>query len=286
VKKHLIVIAVFVNVVFPGANAVLSAAYAQSPANVSPRDQIEAIVAGSKCAAYSWKNRGSAPRAYIEGVALTFARSVCQAGRSDVEVVSAAEGAPGSSIGNADALTWYDSVFRSLGMPNDKDGIDTFRHAYTLLIGLGMRESSGKYCAGRDRSENFASADSAEAGVFQTSWGASRTNPTLPEMFGRYSADKSGCLLDVFRKGVTCGSWDAKNWGAETDVGFAWQKLTKACPAFSTEYAAVVIRTSGARKGEFGPLRNYAAEVRPECDSMLLQVQKLVQANPGACSSR
>jgi hypothetical protein len=283
--KHLLVISAFVSFAFSGANAVVSAGYAQSPANVSARDQIEAIAAGSKCAAYLWKNRGLAPPAYIKGVALVFAKSVCQAGRQDTEVVSTAEGAPGSPTGETDALTWYDSIFRNLGMPNDKDDTDTLRHAYSLLIGLGMRESSGKYCAGRDSSEDFTSADSAEAGVFQTSWGASRTNPSLPAMFRHYSADQSGCMLDVFRKGVTCGPLDQKNWGVETEAGFAWQKLTKACPAFSTEYAAVVVRKSGGRKGEFGPLRNRAAEVRPECDSMLLDVQKLVQANPGTCSS-
>ena len=68
-------------------------------------------------------------------------------------------------------------------MPNDKDGIDTLRHTYALMIGLGMRESSGAFCTGRDTSQNFNQADSAEAGLFQTSFGVSKVDKTLIELF-------------------------------------------------------------------------------------------------------
>ena len=39
-------------------------------------------------------------------------------------------------------------------------------------LGLGMRESSGQYCCGRDTSEDNTTADTAEAGLFQMSWNA------------------------------------------------------------------------------------------------------------------
>jgi hypothetical protein len=67
--------------------------------------------------------------------------------------------------------------------------------------------------------------------------------------------------------------------------GAAWQKLTKACPAFATEYAAVVVRKSGGHLGEFGPLRKHKAQVAPVCESMLSEVQKLVESNPELCST-
>jgi hypothetical protein len=248
-----------------------------------PLDHIQVISAGSKCASYYWKERGHAPQAYTTGLALVFARGVCQSSRADVKIVSAGRISPGRDADQTDALNWYDSVFRGLNLSNDKDGVDTLRHAYTLLLGLGMQESSGKYCAGRDRSANFDSADSAEAGAFQTSWGASKTNATLPKLFDRYSRDRSGCLLDVFSKGVSCSAWDARTWGEGT--GADWQKLTKACPAFAAEYAAVLLRTSGGSKGEFGPLRHKKAEVRLECDSMLVEVQTFVESHPEVCSS-
>ena len=52
-------------------------------------------------------------------------------------------------------------------MDNDAAGVDTVRHLFVLLIGLGMRESSGKYCEGRDKSASNRSAETAEAGLFQ-----------------------------------------------------------------------------------------------------------------------
>lgn len=253
----------------------------------SALDQIGAIASGSQCAAKIWNDRGRAPKAYIHGMAVVFARAVCRSDRADVKVVSSARGAPGSDADKIDALTWYDRKFTELGMPNTSGGVDTLRHAYTLLLGLGMRESSGQYCAGRDKSAGFSEANSAEAGLFQTSWGASKAHETLPRLYERYKTDQKACLLDVFSRNVSCKLWDAKTWGKETDEGYNWQKLTKACPAFATEYGAVVLRTHGGRGpvGEFGPIRARAAQVLPECDSMFLQVQKLVQSTLQFCAA-
>lgn len=250
----------------------------------SALDRIEAIAAGSKCAAVDWKQRGYAPKAYVRGVALIFAKSLCQLDRSDVKVVAAAKGVAADGADLSDALTWYDSDFRALGMANDVDGVDTLRHAYALLIALGMREASGKYCVGRDRHANFSSADSAEAGPFQTSWGAHEYSRTLDELYERYQQNREDCLLEIFRKNVKCSAWDARNWGKPDEAGYGWQKFTKACPAFATEYAAVVMRTHGGSKGEFGPIRKKQTELRTECDVMLSDIQKLVQATPEICS--
>ena len=90
-------------------------------------------------------------------------------------------------------------------------------------------------------------------------------------------------MLDVFKQHVTCGAGDAKNWGEEGSDGFKWQQLTKRCPAFAAEYAAVVLRMSGGKKGEFGPIRKKRAEVRPACDTMLSEVQAFVKSNPTVC---
>lgn len=40
-------------------------------------------------------------------------------------------------------------------------GTDTLRQLFVLLIGLGMRESSGQYCEGRDRSASNVTAEAA-----------------------------------------------------------------------------------------------------------------------------
>ena len=259
---------------------VTSSASVQAPSVI---EQIETIAANSACARVNWRDRGLAPKAYIRGMALVFARAACQADRADVLVVSKARATPSVQNKNIDALTWYEEQFTELGMSNATDGVDTLRHAYTLLIGLGMRESSGQFCEGRDRSADFTTADSAEAGLFQTSFGARRRHATMAALYEKYKADQSGCLLDVFKRGVSCAAHNAENHGE--GEGVRWQQLTKTCPAFATEYAAVLMRVHGGRRGEFGPLRNRAAQLQSVCDAMLKQVQDLVRANPQSCST-
>jgi hypothetical protein len=46
-----------------------------------------------------------------------------------------------------------------------------------------------------------------------------------------------------------------------------------------------VVRKSGGHLGEFGPLRKHKAQVAPVCESMLSEVQKLVESNPDLCST-
>lgn len=239
---------------------------------------IETLAASSSCYKYQWKDRGQMPKGYVKGMAKVFARSVCEATRSDVLVVSKAK----TNDDLKDALSWFNSNFNAVSMPNDVAGVDTLRHAYTLLIGLGMRESSGEHCVGRDASASNVSSESAEAGAFQTSYDSRGASVELPKLFAKYQADTSGCLLETFAEGVTCSAANWKNWGTGAE-GLAFQKLEKECPAFATEYAAVMLRVLGGSKGHYGPLRTKAAEIRPECDQMLQQVQTLVEGDPAVC---
>ncbi len=221
---------------------------------------------------------------------MVFARSVCQPQRADVRVVSAP--ADGSAHSD-DGLKQYERTFAALGMNNSAAGTDTLRHSYVLLLGLGMMESGGRYCEGRDVSQCFARADDAEAGLFQTSFGARRVSPVLPGLIAQYSHDQRGCLLDQFKGSISCKirkSHNARCPSATSDVagtgpGADWQRLTKSCPAFATEYAVVVLRRHGGAHGEFNPIRKLQAEVRPECDSMLRNVQTYVEQHPQACST-
>ena len=81
----------------------------------TPLDQITAIVSHSACESAAWSHgQGLAPKAYIRGMALVFARSR-RSDQPDVKVVAAARGAPGSQAERTDALTWYESNSRALG---------------------------------------------------------------------------------------------------------------------------------------------------------------------------
>lgn len=242
-------------------------------------DALKTIAGNSTCARYSWKDRGNAPKGYTKGVALVFARAVCNQARSDVALVSK----PATTNDGTDVLSWYRSNFSALGLSNG-GGVDTLRHVYALLLGLGMRESSGEHCVGRDASATNTSSESAEAGAWQTSYDSRSASAELPKLFSKYRASSAGCLLDTFREGVSCSSSDWKNWGSGVD-GVDFQRIEKACPAFAAEYAAVMLRVQGGRYGHYGPLRTKAAEIRPECDSMLKQVQTYVEANPDVCAA-
>lgn len=247
---------------------------------------LRGIATRSQCARHNWLHRAVAPRSYIEGVALVYARSVCNPDRADVKVVSA------TAEGN-DALAHYKALFDAAGMRNDTAGVDTLRHSYVLLIGLGMMESSGKFCEGRDVSQCFVKAENAEAGLFQTSFGARRHSPALEGLIGTYTASSQTCMLDVFKGSISCPIRKSHNSAcpnATSDIagsgpGADWQKLTKTCPAFATEYGAVVMRKNGGARGEFGPIRRREAEIRPECDSMLKQVQDFVEQHREVCSA-
>jgi hypothetical protein len=250
---------------------------------------IEQIAGGSDCATKDWKARGLAPKSYIKGMAMVFARAICEPDAAGAAVVSAA---PQSANGKTDGMTHYGKIFADAGMDNGTSGNDTLRHAYVLLIGLGMMESSGKYCEGRDVSQCFAEASSAEAGLFQTSWGVNAVSPELKKLFDLYTSKTRDCMLPVFQGNLTCKIVkshnakcpDATSDVAGTGVGADWQRLTKVCPAFAAEYAAIVLRTSGGSKGEFNPIRKQQAEVSPQCDSMLERVQRFVKENPVVCS--
>jgi len=233
-------------------------------------DQICRIADGSELARYRWDDRGVAPRGYIRGMAVTFGEvySKWKAGDHAARVMAAAN----SGNDSTDALAWYDSEFRRAGMTNDVAGAPTLRHLFVLLIGLGMRESSGRYCEGRDRSANNVTADTAEAGLFQMSWDARGASPELLGLFAAYSAHPQG-FLSVFQDGVKPTDADLSNYG--TGQGADFQRLCKSAPAFAAEAAAVGLRT--IRK-HWGPINRREAEIRPECDRLLQQVQNLIDA--------
>lgn len=271
----------------------------------SPSNSIQEIANASGCA-----KLGQSSRDYIRGMALVYARAVCHPERPEAQVASEAPSAPVSIKNSSDATSVYDSAFRDLKIPNKPDPDTMLRHTYVLLTGLGFRESSGWYCVGKYTKQNFNKSTTAEAGLFQTSWGAHSFGSSLKNLFQSYRQDQSQCLLDVFRdnseahctkcdaKHSTC---DATNWDSEhpTDrSGVEWQDLTKKCPAFAAEYASVIIRKNGGAHGEFGPIKCYAGtqpsriqrtcqkvQVYKACDAMFTTIAAWLKENPQACKS-
>ncbi len=132
------------------------------PEEVKPpefkRSDVETVASTSACAAYKWKNRQVAPKGYMKGMALVYAKSLCEESSAANQILS--KPAQGSN-----------DAFTHLGIKS-VEGRASLRASYTLLIGLGMRESSGDYCEGRDYSAGSTSASTCEAGAWQTSYNA------------------------------------------------------------------------------------------------------------------
>ncbi|WP_203811347.1 M23 family metallopeptidase, partial [Paractinoplanes tereljensis] len=248
--------------------AALRQALVKAGAPVTAPGRILQIATDAEIARYRWHDRGVAPKGYLKGMALTYARVYCKLKAGDAGAAEMAKADTGN--GEVDALAHYAAEFRAVGLANDTAGADTLRHLFVLLTGLGMRESGGRYCTGRDRSAHNLSADTAEAGLFQTSFNARGASRLLPPLFRQYLAHPAG-FLEVFRDGVRCSDADLENFGSGD--GREFQRLSKECPAFAAEFAAIALRN---RRKHWGPINRKTAEVRPEAEAMLLRIQQAV----------
>ncbi|WP_160169019.1 peptidoglycan-binding domain-containing protein [Bradyrhizobium sp. Ai1a-2] len=229
-------------------------------------DEIIRNAAGSNLVGVKWKDRGVAPIGYVKGMAATYGLVYAKWKAKDSAALVMA--AMNSGQDGTDALAWYDRQFRAAGMDNSMTGESTLRHLFVLLIGLGMRESSGKYFEGRDKSAHNVDADTAEAGLFQMSWNARNASSELPRLFAHYSAKPDG-FLSIFQEGLQ--PEETENFGS--GEGVAFQRLCKTCPAFAAEAAAVGLRV--LRK-HWGPINRQEVEIRPEADALLKKVEEIV----------
>jgi hypothetical protein len=238
----------------------------------SPLDQITQMASKSRLARFAWRGRGRAPAGYIKGMALVYGRVYCKFKAGDTAVLDMARRDKGDQT--HDALAWYRRVFNAAGMDNSITGVDTLRHLFVLLIGLGMRESGGRYCEGPDSRARNIRADAAEAGLFQTSFDARKASPLLPHIFAQYHGNPSG-FVDVFKEGTNCSTAPTKTFGSGKSKEF--QRLSKECPAFAAEFAALALRH---RRDHWGPIIRKEVQIRQECDALLNEVQAAVDASP------
>ncbi len=240
-------------------------------------DQIKSIAASSSCASYSWASRGKAPAAYMKGMALNYARAYCRY-KTTLAAPTVMANLLTGKAGDAakDALAHYSSTFTGLGMVVNTAGVEPLRSLYTLGIGLGMRESSGKYCEGRDMSASNTSASTAEAGMFQTSYDSIGAHSELTNLYNEYKTTPARCFLDVYSAGISCGTTS----NAGSGEGLTFQKLNKSCPAFAAEYAMVMLRV---RRNHYGPINRKEAEVKTVCSSMLKSIETMIDNDLNAC---
>jgi hypothetical protein len=236
-------------------------------------EEICELAMNSAIAVYAWRDRGQAPPGYIQGMAIAYAEVVRKWLAGDSSATEMGKADTGNS--ELDALAWYADMFDELEMDNSRDGLDTLRHLFVLMLGLGMRESSGKHCEGRDMSADWTEHDTAEAGLFQMSWNMKSSSSEMQKLFDQFDqATLAYGHIRVFERGVECSASSWQCYGIKgQEEGYRYQQLAKDKPQFAVETAAVGLRN---RRGHWGPINRFEAEIVPEADDMLIAVQALV----------
>jgi hypothetical protein len=212
------------------------------------------------------------PMGYTQGVALSFALAQTWLIEGDPAASRMARADTGNR--DKDVLAWYTDQFNDLDMDNSRSGVDTLRHLFALILGLGPRESSGRYCEGRDLSADNVAADTAEAGMFQTSWNIRSADSTIEPLLALYWENPDGFLL-TWQNGVKPDKDDLDNFGS--GHGAKYQFLSKYAPAFHVMVTALGLRSL---RQHWGPINREEVELKAEADDLLRQVQGLVGQAP------
>jgi len=227
------------------------------------------LAANSDLARVDWADRGKAPIGFVKGVACTYGLVLrkLQAGDSAalamVRVVDEGH----------DVFDHYEEKLSAAGIPtSNASDVDRLRALFVILTGLGMRESSGRYCEGRDRSARNTTAETAEAGAWQQSWDSRTASPEIEKLMDSFANAKPGDgFLNIFCEGVMPRGGDLENYGSGD--GNRFQSLCKVCPVFAAQVAAIGLRTL---RTAWGPINRREVEIRPETIALFREVETIV----------
>lgn len=221
--------------------------------------------AASDLAKVNWSGRERAPIGYIKGMAVTY--GLCLQKLADRD--SAALAMVRVVDGEHDVFDYYADKLHAINIVTaGASDVDRLRALFVVVTGLAGRESSFGSDIGRDQSASNVTADTAEAGAWQQSWGSRRASPEIEKLFRSY---QPGPVDEIFKEGVKLRPGALENFG--DGDGRDFQALAKRCPAFAAQCAAIGLRTL---YNEWGPIIRQEAEVRPEADALFRQVQGVV----------
>jgi len=220
---------------------------------------------------FVWEDRGRSPSGYIAGMGQAYALALTWWVARDPAAIEMAQAAGDA---DEDALAWYAAEFAKIGINVSVPGVDTLRGLFALMIGLGMRESSGKYYEGRDVSATNTTSDTCEAGLFQMSWNMKSASPSMGKLLEEFFADPNG-FLPIFSEGLTPTSAGLQNFGS--GQGALFQFMAKYSPAFCVMTAAIGLRT---RRKHWGPINRREVELVAEAADYLAQVEELIAEGP------
>lgn len=232
---------------------------------------IVAVADNSSLAEFQWPDRGQSPPGYLAGMALSFAVAFQMLLNRDPSAVVMSRLLESD---DTDALAWYESELTEIGVELGTPA-GRLRGLFVLLIGLGMRESSGRYCEGRDMSADNVEADTCEAGLFQTSWNISNASELFDDLIEEYWQDPTG-YLGIFREGISPTANNLDVYG--TGDGARYQFLAKFCPLYACLTSALGLRLL---RQHWGPINRHEVDVEGAAEDLLYEVQLLVEAGAG-----
>lgn len=230
------------------------------------RAKVTDIALGDLCAKTAHDVQGTPPQGFMKGIALTYARAVCDPSQAWVKVASQPRGEAKS-----DFLAHY-------GL-NPATADQRLQTTFSLLIGSAARESSWRWCVGKDPGASNTSAETCEAGLYQTSYNSRSASPVLPALFAQFKGNGAGCYAAEFKGKTTCTASNLKNYGEGEGVEF--QRLSKECPGFATQYHAVMVRV---RRSHYGPINIKKSEAKPVCIAMFERIRKAIEADRRICN--
>lgn len=249
-------------------------------------NKIIKIVNESEVLNYNWKDRGIAPKGFLYGLSLVYAKAYSIFKHGFQHGVSASEEdefifamiKPINSDSKNDAIAKYSHLLTEHGANLSIENETILRSVFTLLFGLGMRESSGKYCTGWDRGKLtgwgnpekvvMPTSINSEAGLFQVSYDIGFSSGTLERLYELYKRRGDDPFLDYFRQQVKCSSSQLENFGEGEGVNY--QVFCKTHPSFAVMSTAMMLRQKARH---WGPIRKDTLEIITQVWSLLIDIE-------------
>jgi len=239
--------------------------------------KITALAAAHPAARWTDPRNGHMPIGFTKGAALGWGRLAGKFRAKDPAALFCARAAGDPA---RDALGFYAKQFHALGLDNSADGLTTLRHLWVFVCCLPGPESSWRWWVGVDTTNRGSdTADSAEAGLCQTSWDSRAAKPDLTmALFQHYLTVPEPLLWrDIFSEGI--GAPDHPVHEIGSGDGAVFQALSKLAPTFALEYAAIIVR---CLRRHYGTIRDRKVVLNPHFDDLFRQVDALIATDPAA----
>ena len=117
-------------------------------------------------------------------------------------------------------------------------------------------------------------SETAEAGLFQSSWNLSSCAHEIGELLTEYENDPNG-FHPTFARALYPSSNQLDCYGSGDGALYQW--LARRSPAFAVLMTAVGLRR---RKDHWGPVIRHEVSIMPAIDDLLIEVQRMIDIQP------